>query len=284
MANTPTSDPALISMAEQFTGLPMGDLIGGPLKAAAEANAMMAVTQTKFLLDTCFVKKEVDPATDPVTYTYEAIMVTMILKRGVIVPLDPNIPLSEQKATIDIVTTTFELPLLTLIPLNSLAVDNVDIKFDMEVKSSFSDASSSEVVEKVAAATSFEAKVGFGIFSATVTGSASYDSSSTQTRSTHYEKSNSAQYSVAVHAGQLPLPEGVAIIINAFSNAIAPYEMPVGTGNGETQQLSTDEDFTLEVVEETQTLSAGVPLPAQTLETQKKVTTRKSRSTKVRKK
>ena len=47
--NTP-----LVSMAEQFTGLPMKDLIGGPLSAAAEANNMMSVNQTRFLLATAF--------------------------------------------------------------------------------------------------------------------------------------------------------------------------------------------------------------------------------------
>ena len=48
--------PALVSMAQQFSGLPMRSLIGGPLTAAAQANSMMAVTQTKFMMDTCFNK------------------------------------------------------------------------------------------------------------------------------------------------------------------------------------------------------------------------------------
>ena len=45
-------------MAQQFTGLPMEDLIGGPLNASAKANAAMALTQTKFLLETCFNRVE----------------------------------------------------------------------------------------------------------------------------------------------------------------------------------------------------------------------------------
>ncbi|WP_283132217.1 DUF2589 domain-containing protein [Enterovibrio norvegicus] len=51
-----SNGPALVSMAQQFAGLPMRSLIGGPLNAAAQANSMMAVTQTKFMLDTCFNK------------------------------------------------------------------------------------------------------------------------------------------------------------------------------------------------------------------------------------
>lgn len=42
---------ALLSMSQQFSGLPMEDLIGGPLNAAAKANAAMALTQTKFFRD-----------------------------------------------------------------------------------------------------------------------------------------------------------------------------------------------------------------------------------------
>lgn len=216
------ASPPLVSMAEQFTGLPMQDLIGAPLRAAADANAMMAVTQTQFLLNTAFAR-----TTDATTKldTYAPIMIQMTLTRGVLVPVDPTVsPAQEPK--IEQIKTSFEVPLLTILPLNSLAVDDVTIKFDMEVKSSFSDATSDKTEEAVAAATSFSAKMGFGIFSAEVTGSASYDRTTSSSRDTHYEKSNSARYSVSVHAGQLPLPEGVKTIISAFANAISPITMP----------------------------------------------------------
>ena len=42
------------SIAQQFTGLPMADLIGGPLMAVTDANGNMAKKQTEFLFDTCF--------------------------------------------------------------------------------------------------------------------------------------------------------------------------------------------------------------------------------------
>lgn len=248
-----TANPPLISMAEQFTGLPMDDLIGGPLNAAAKANSMMATTQTKFMLDTCFNY-------DEATNVYTPIMVTMTLKRGVLVPIDPTIP--NQEPQIDVVETTFEVPLLTIIPLNSLAVDSVDIKFDMEVKSSYAETTNEASEEAMAAESSFQAKVNYGIFSASVTGSVSYDSSTSSSRDTHYEKSNSAQYSVAVHAGQLPLPDGVTTIINAFSNAISPITMPV---------LSDE----TEVITEKLSLSDAADSSQKTLVTREKTTVRK---------
>ena len=52
-------DTNLLSLSQQFSGLPMESLIGGPLNAAAKANSAMALTQTMFMLDTCFSKKKI---------------------------------------------------------------------------------------------------------------------------------------------------------------------------------------------------------------------------------
>lgn len=212
----------LLSMAQQFSGLPMENLIGGPLMAAAEANGKMAVTQTKFILDTCFSKKE-DNQTK--VCHYEPIMITMKLVRNVIVPGDTTAQPPED-VSIKEFETSFQLPLLTVMPLNSLAVDQVDIGFDMEVKSSYSEATNDKTENKLSTEASFEAKYGLGMFSVSVKGNVSYDQSSSSSRDTHYEKSNSAHYNVKVHAGQLPLPTGVTTIIDAFSKSIQPIEIP----------------------------------------------------------
>lgn len=216
----------LLSMAQQFTGLPMDSLIGGPLNAAANANAAMALTQTKFMLDTCFNRTGEGAAT-----TYQPIMVKMTLTRALIQPgtIDPATgqPGAPQMKSFD---TTFNLPLLTIVPLNSLGVDDVNITFEMEVKSSFSDETSQTSETTVAAEASFEVKVGWGPVSATVRGSASYDHKDSSTHSTHYQKSNSAKYTVSVHAGQLPLPKGVNTIIEAFAQTIEPLQLPVPAG------------------------------------------------------
>jgi len=220
----------LVSMAQSFSGLPMDALIGGPLNAAATANAAMALTQTKFMLDTCFNAKA-GTGNDPVNYT--PIMINMSLTRGV---LEPAVVDKDGKTTtpskLSSVETKFNLPLLTIIPLNSLAVDNVDIKFEMEVKSSYGEEASSSNETTRKAEGSFEAKIGWGPVSATIKGSVSYASVDKSAQSNHYEKSNSAKYTVAVHAGQLPLPKGVGIIIEAFAGAITPITMPATAAGG----------------------------------------------------
>lgn len=255
-------ESGLLSIAQEFSGLPMEALIGGPLNSAAKANAAMAMTQTKFMLDTCFIKTAVAkvdkvdgvaasaPGVTPVVVekiatpeipahdNYSPIMIVMSLTRGVITPATPavtsppvppattpTIITPATATTIQNMTTTFNLPLLTIVPLNSLAVETVDINFEMEVKSSFSEEQTDTTSKEVQAAASFEAKIGFGCFSATIKGSASYDQKDTSTHNTHYQKSNSAKYTVNVHAGQLPLPKGVNTIIEAFTQSIQPITL-----------------------------------------------------------
>lgn len=223
MADPVSTGPELVSMAQQFTGLPMRSLIGGPLNAAAQANSMMAMTQTKFMLDTCFTSKSEAGADGKAKDTLTPIMVTMEITRGVI---GQNVGENgSTSANITNVTTRFDLPLLTLIPLNALGVDNVQVDFEMEVKSSYSAESSESSSEASHQEGSFAAKMGSGWFSVEVKGSVSHDSKSESSSSNSYQKSNSAKYTVSVHAGQLQLPQGVTTIIQAFTNSISPITL-----------------------------------------------------------
>jgi len=203
----PDNNRALVSMAQQFSGLPIKSLIGAPLIAGAESNAKMAYTQTQFLLSTCF---------DYENGNYKPIMINMTLTRSVVKPDGSAGTPAETK---------FDLPLMTIMPLNSLAVDNVAVDFEMEVKSSFSNDKETSAESESAAEGSFSAKVGYGCFSAEVSGSVSASSKSASSEKSHYEKSNSAKYTIHAHAGQLPLPEGVTTIIQAFSQCIAPIQL-----------------------------------------------------------
>ncbi|KXF82314.1 DUF2589 domain-containing protein [Enterovibrio coralii] len=208
---------ALVSMAQQFSGLPIKSLISAPLLAGAEANAKMALTQTQFLLSTCFNVEGEEP-----NQTYKPIMINMTLTRSVI-KAD-----GEAGAPVE---TKFDLPLMTIMPLNSLAVDEVSVNFEMEVKSSFSNDKETSSQSERAAEGKFSAKVGYGCFSAEVSGSVSSKSSSASSEKSHYEKSNSAKYDIHAHAGQLPLPEGVTTIIQAFAQNVTPIQLKGDDGD-----------------------------------------------------
>ncbi|KNC65135.1 MULTISPECIES: DUF2589 domain-containing protein [Pseudoalteromonas] len=199
----------LVSMAQQFSGLPMKSLIGGPLKAATDANGMMARTQTQFMLSTCFDKST--GGAQGSSSQLKPIMVEFTLSRPVI----------KGTATSE-ANITLKLPLLTLIPLNSLAVDDVKVHFEMEVSSSMSKDNEKQSEQETAAKADITAKYNAGLFSVEVHGSVSHSSKSSSKQREHYEASNKAKYEVDVHAGQLPLPTGVTTIINAFTKNIDP--------------------------------------------------------------
>lgn len=204
-------DKKLVSMAKQFSGLPMRELIGAPLVAAAQANNMMALTQTKFLLETCFElqtlgEKEV----------YKPIMINMTLTRPVI-----NADGSEAEP----VESDFNLPLLTIIPLNSLAVDEVKVNFEMEVKSSFSTDKSTNTAVKNSDKNAISRKVNNENASAELNGVVAASDTSDSNDSSSFKKSNSAKYEINAHAGQIPLPVGVTTIIEAFSQSMVPIQL-----------------------------------------------------------
>ena len=90
-----------LSMSQQFSGLPMEDLIGGPLNAVAKANASMSSVQAKFILDTCFTVEQ---------GVRIPVMVKMILSRASV----------DDTESQDMV---FQVPLISLLPIYPLGVD-----------------------------------------------------------------------------------------------------------------------------------------------------------------
>lgn len=214
------------SLAKSFTGLPMDGLIGGPLIAAAKANSLMAIEQVKFLLKYCFSKEDNEEG-------YHPVMINMSLTRSYLSGSN-----SEGEPNLEKVTTTFSLPLLTMIPINHLGVNSVEIDFDMEVKAQhqIDSASNSSLIGQRALKGKRKSKPkGFdpssqkhGYNEVQLVGTVSYDTKEKQTKDSndHYEKSNSARLSVSVKAGPLPLPVGVNAIIDVFSKSIHPVEVP----------------------------------------------------------
>lgn len=165
---------------EQFQTSPkkLSGLITEPLIAAIVANSKMALAQKDFMLETCFTKND--------SGQYEPIMIEMSLSRGVITPGTAE----NAEPIIQNIETMFRLPLLTIIPLNSLAVTEVTLNFDVEILS-VKDGDNNglpELYGKVSA----EKNAGKPIIS------------------------------FAIHTTQMPLPKGVNMVIEAFSQSIQP--------------------------------------------------------------
>ena len=206
-------DTGLLSMAQQFTGLPMDSLIGGPLMAAANAQQSLAMTQTQYILNTGFAQNT-DKTTGKVTYTPITATIAMGQTQPV-VSTDATGKTTVQAANSSL---NIDFPIITMIPIPTLSVSTVDITFDMEVKSSYSHDTSSESTSKTHEEGSFDAKASWGCFSVEVKGSVSHDSSQSNSDKQSFQKSNSARYHVEVTAQQQPIPDGIKMLLQMFAN------------------------------------------------------------------
>ncbi len=172
-------------------------MISSPLVAASKANTEMMLGQTNFYLRNCF-KRNDDNSYDPV-------MIRMSSKRQVIdnnkLPSDPDY--------ITIKRMEFEVPLFCLIPINSLAVDNITVDFDMEITST----SSWTVTDKDRGAKKRVIKKQAQL-NGKISGESKQDS--------QYQRKSSSKLKVHINASPLPLPLGMLTILELYSKNINP--------------------------------------------------------------
>ena len=210
----------LVNMADQFKGLPMEDLIGGPLMAVCKAQTKLAKSTAEYIKE-IGMKEKLDEDNKVITGPdNKPVLETRQVDFSYIQPMQQNSSEREEdtnntgdghsltQAKVDI-----SAPLLAIVPIPALLIDDVEIEFNMEVKSSVQSKSSHD--ESVKASASF----GWGPFSASVQGSVS--SHNEQTR----KSDNSAKYHVKVSAKQADTPEGLSKILDMLSKSITPHKV-----------------------------------------------------------
>lgn len=207
------------NMGDQFKGLPMGDLIGGPLMAACDAQVRLANATAAFIQQVGFRPRDATAAqalSDP-TKPFDQSLLDVRT-----VAFKFNRPSQKVSAANDgdtnpvIPTETVELevPLLAIVKIPALAINTVDISFDMEVKNS---ERTSETEDKKGSF-SADASVGWGPFSLKVHVEGSVATHKENTRQTD----QSAKYHVQVLAEDKGMPEGLARVLDMMNTAIAP--------------------------------------------------------------
>lgn len=174
-------------IANQFSGLPISELIGGPLMAACQAQSQLAHSTSNFIQTIGFEGDEGNKTVSVVNFKYNQ--------------LDGN-GNTEQMS--------LDVPLLSVVKIPSLAIKTVDISFDMEVKSSTSEKTATE------AKADFNAKAGWGPVSVSIKGSVS--TAKENTRSTD----NSAKYHINLHAADEGMPEGLSRVLDILNSVIVP--------------------------------------------------------------
>jgi hypothetical protein len=194
----------LVNISSQFKGLPMGDLIGSPLSAACEAQVKLAQATADFIKVIGFLP----PASGDPNGVGDTRTAQFRFKRPVDDPDGKGIAEEEVE---------LQVPLLAIVKVPNLSVTKVDITFDMEVKSSFTQTEK----DSKQGAFSAEASIGWGIFKATAKVSGSVSSTKENTRASD----NSAKYHVEVHAEDKGMPEGLARVMDILQSACAPRKI-----------------------------------------------------------
>ncbi|MGH8038581.1 MAG: DUF2589 domain-containing protein [Stenotrophomonas sp.] len=202
----------LVNISSQFKGLPMSDLIGGPLTAACDSQIKLAQATASFIRSVGFL-----PPTDPANTDPNAVGGTRTALFRFKRPVDNLDPATKDAQPFSEEEVELEVPLLAIVKVPNLSIYTVDINFEMEVKSSFSAKESQDYSAGMQA----EMKVGWGIFSAKVNIQGSVASHKENTRTSD----NSAKYTVAVHAEDKGMPEGLARVLDILQTAAAPRKI-----------------------------------------------------------
>ncbi len=174
--------------------IPFGSIIGGPLKACIEAQAMAAKTSWQFI-------QEVGLNTNPETGEREAINVSFqFLQNGRMAQLN--------------------VPLLTIVPIPYIAIQNIDINFKANISASSSSVTETSSSENLDVGGEAHAKVGWGPFSMEASMKANY-SSKKDSRATQDSK-YSVEYTmdVGIRAGQESMPAGLAKVLELLGNSL----------------------------------------------------------------
>jgi len=189
-------------IANQFVGLPIEDLIVAPLEGMAKGQAKLNDVTWRYINEVAFVKDKDGNA------TARALDVQM------------NRVMTDGDTGEQSVQTLYsKVPMLPLVPLPSLAITSADINFTMEVSTSNMDKSSTDTESSIEASASGG---WWGMkFSAKMSGKVATHKENT--RSTD----NSAKYSVAVHAEQLPATEGMLKLSDYLTSMLEPSAIPL---------------------------------------------------------
>ena len=171
-----------MAVVEQFAGLEMAQLIGAPLAAAADAGIQLADAAADFISR---VGLDESGKVRTAAFQYQR-------RRW---NEDGTSNLDEMKV---------ELPLLAIVPVPNLQVEEVSLLFDMEVKQSEKKDTALELSAKTAA------NAGIGPAKVSITGNVS--AHHTNTRGTDY----SAKYHVDVRAANYGMPEGLSRVLDVM--------------------------------------------------------------------
>ena len=192
----------MANVAGQFSSLPMEDLIGGPLQAAATAQGKLASITSDFITSVGLEDDNGKLKARTVDFKYQK-----PVKTSTTDPKTGAVTDSWDKQDMNL-----EVPLLPIVKAPNLQVKEVNVTFDMEVKASSASQSTSQQDAKVSASwKGWGAKV-------------SFEGSVSNKKESQRSSDTSAKYHVDVKAQDDGAPEGLMKVLDILGEAIQPAQ------------------------------------------------------------
>ena len=174
-----------MSVEEQFKGLSMSSLIGGPLKAACDAQMELAKSTAEFISQMGFDENN------------KCRTVEVAFKR----------PGLKENGNVEAEQMKLEVPLLSIVPIPNLQIDEVNVLFEMEIHEEVKGEEKS-----IASVTGIDSPFGLKV---NISGNVS-------SITNNMDSDNSAKYHVQVRATQGEMPEGLSRVLDILNTAINP--------------------------------------------------------------
>ena len=206
-SNTNESRPTSTSHTGKYRmEQPIDSLISAPLVAATKANAMMFTGQTRFILENCFDKQD---------GRYVPVMLEMTFQTGTVMQ-DRQ---SENGFNISTQSMNFQIPLISLLPLNSLVIDSLKLNFGLDITSVYQGKSRSErLTEGELPGVLKHTTVMLGRIAQTDNPSGSKQKMDSAPRKAHLK--------ISIEVKAQALPKGVQSLLDVYSRSIAPIAHP----------------------------------------------------------
>ncbi len=173
-----------------LNGIDYSALIGGPLQAAISAQAMAAKSSWEFI-------QQVGLNTTSDGHK-EAVNVTFTYQK------DGNL-------------TTMIVPILTIVPIPMIVIDDISIDFKASINASSSSCTENSESTALDVGGEAKAKLGWGPFSLSITARANYSSKKDSKATSESRYSVEYTQDVHVHAKQADVPAGLATVLNILT-------------------------------------------------------------------
>lgn len=185
--------PANVAMSA-MQAIPFNSMIGGPLKACIEAQAMAAQTSWEFI-------QNVGLNVNPETGNKEAVNVSFSFNQGGRM-------------------VQLNVPLLTIVPIPYIAIHSVDINFKANISASSSSVKENSSSENIDAGGTAKAKLNLFLFSVEAELKANYSSKKDSKATEESKYSVESTIDVNVKAGQDSMPAGLAKVLELLGNSL----------------------------------------------------------------